>query len=239
MATDSALAFIGSGPYRASERHTVAAKYDGKEWDAFAVRAADGMGDHDRVQVLTDRDEWCEVAEVGDKVLHIELRRWADVFVVAPCSANTLAKLANGLCDNLLTCVARAWPIGTKPLVCAAAMNTAMWEHPFTAKHVSTLRQELGVLFVPPVAKKLACGDFGMGALASIASIVGVVRSAISDGVSEGRGDALCVDAGSGAGADVSTCISGDADGAGLMLHLSTTKEQTKSGNRKLSKSDA
>jgi phosphopantothenoylcysteine decarboxylase len=46
---------------------------------------------------------------VGDEVLHIELRRWADLMVVAPLSANTLAKLANGLCDNLLTCIVRAW----------------------------------------------------------------------------------------------------------------------------------
>lgn len=46
---------------------------------------------------------------MGDEVMHIELRRWADVLVIAPLSANSLAKLAHGLCDNLLTCVARAW----------------------------------------------------------------------------------------------------------------------------------
>lgn len=56
-----------------------------------------------------DEDEWRDWAAVGDPVLHIELRRWADVFVVAPLSANSLAKLAQGLCDNLVTCVARAW----------------------------------------------------------------------------------------------------------------------------------
>ncbi len=53
---------------------------------------------------------------MGDPVLHIELRRWADVLLVAPLSANTLAKMANGLADNLLTCVVRAWDF-SKPLL--------------------------------------------------------------------------------------------------------------------------
>ncbi len=56
---------------------------------------------------------------MGDPVLHIELRRWADVLVLAPLSANTLAKVAHGLCDNLLTCVVRAWDFA-KPLLVGA-----------------------------------------------------------------------------------------------------------------------
>jgi phosphopantothenoylcysteine decarboxylase len=55
--------------------------------------------------------------QVGDPVMHIELRRWADVLVIAPLSANTLAKAAQGLCDNLLTCVVRAWDFGQPLLV--------------------------------------------------------------------------------------------------------------------------
>jgi len=65
-------------------------------------------------------------------VLHIDLAKWADIFVIAPCSANTLAKLAYGICDNLLTSVARAWD-ADRPLVIAPAMNTHMWTHPHTA----------------------------------------------------------------------------------------------------------
>ena len=57
---------------------------------------------------------------MGDEVLHIELRRWADVIVVAPLSANSLAKLAGGLCDNLLTCVLRAWDFRRPALVRAS-----------------------------------------------------------------------------------------------------------------------
>jgi hypothetical protein len=52
-----------------------------------------------------DEEEWRDWGVVGDPIMHIELRRWADCLVVAPLSANTLAKLAQGLCDNLLTCV--------------------------------------------------------------------------------------------------------------------------------------
>ena len=63
-----------------------------------------------------DEDDWRSWKAVGDEVLHIELRRWADVLVVAPLSANTLAKVACGLCDNLLTCVVRAWD-WQKPLL--------------------------------------------------------------------------------------------------------------------------
>lgn len=68
------------------------------------------------VSLAGDEDEWRGWKQVGDPVVHIELRRWADVFVIAPLSANTLAKLANGLCDNLVTCVARAWDFN-RPLV--------------------------------------------------------------------------------------------------------------------------
>ncbi len=84
--------------------------------------------------VILDADEWPgreagDWYERGDTVLHIELRKWADVFVIAPLDANTLAKLAVGLCDNCLTCVWRAWDTA-KPVVLAPAMNTLMWQNP-------------------------------------------------------------------------------------------------------------
>jgi len=63
-----------------------------------------------------DEDDWRSWKTVGDNVLHIELRRWADAMLIAPLSANTLAKVANGMCDNLLTCVVRAWD-WQKPLL--------------------------------------------------------------------------------------------------------------------------
>jgi phosphopantothenoylcysteine synthetase/decarboxylase len=134
----------------------------------------------------SDEEEWRDWKKVGDPVLHIELRRWADILVIAPCSANTLAKLANGLCDDLLSCIVRAWDFKdpNKRLVIAPAMNTMMWESPFTQKHLETL-VELGggtmddqkrVQIIGPVEKTLACGDVGNGAMASPEDIARLVR---------------------------------------------------------------
>ena len=123
------------------------------------------------VEIFTDEQEWASCT-VGEPVLHIELRKWADVLCVAPLSANSLAKMAGGLCDNLLTCVFRAWElkhtrgdIWDKPVVVAPAMNTLMWRSRFTALHLKTLRK-MSVSVVPPVSKRLACGDVGRGAMA-------------------------------------------------------------------------
>lgn len=122
--------------------------------------------------IFTDEDEWTGGYERGQEVLHIELRKWADVMVIAPLSANTLAKLAHGHCDNLLTCVVRAWNM-ENPLVLAPAMNTNMWNHPATQEHLSMLKRWHGrKLFVAqPVSKRLACGDVGVGAMASVQDI--------------------------------------------------------------------
>ena len=94
------------------------------------------------VSFFRDSDEWGSWKKKGDPVLHIELRKWADIFLIAPLSANTLAKLANGLSDNLLTCIFRAWDFSLKegeeaksgksklkkPIILAPAMNTFMFD---------------------------------------------------------------------------------------------------------------
>ncbi|OXB55498.1 hypothetical protein ASZ78_016469, partial [Callipepla squamata] len=115
----------------------------------------------------------------SDPVLHIELRRWADLMLVAPLDANTLAKLANGICDNLLTCVVRAWDLH-KPLLFCPAMNTAMWEHPITAQQVEQLKG-FGYTEIPCVVKKLVCGDEGRGAMAEVWTIVESVRRILEE----------------------------------------------------------
>ncbi|XP_029420962.1 phosphopantothenoylcysteine decarboxylase isoform X2 [Nannospalax galili] len=110
----------------------------------------------------------------SDPVLHIDLRRWADLMLVAPLDANTLGKVASGICDNLLTCVIRAWD-RSKPLLFCPAMNTAMWEHPLTAQQVGQLKS-FGYMEIPCVSKKLVCGDQGPGAMAEVETIVDKVR---------------------------------------------------------------
>ncbi|PWA30549.1 hypothetical protein CCH79_00015282 [Gambusia affinis] len=126
------------------------------------------------VKIYTDKDEWELWTDRSDPVLHIELRRWADLLIIAPLDANTLGKIASGICDNLLTCVVRAWDT-SRPLLFCPAMNTAMWMHPITAQQVSRLK-EFGYVEIPCISKKLVCGDEGKGAMAEVSTIVSAVR---------------------------------------------------------------
>jgi phosphopantothenoylcysteine decarboxylase len=152
--------------------------------------------------LVLDADEWPgERYERGDRVLHIDLRNWADVLVIAPLDANTLAKLAAGLCDNCLTCVWRAWD-PARPVVLAPAMNTLMWEHPLTRKHLRAVAADFGAGELPadldeeglvqaingraqglrivgPISKQLACGDVGVGAMAEVPEVVAAVDRAV------------------------------------------------------------
>src|SRR3989338_6636325 len=130
-------------------------------------------------RILTDLDEWSLFSCLGDPVLHIELRKWADLLIISPLDANSLAKLAHGLSDNLVTCVARAWDF-ERPFVVAPAMNTMMWNHPFTLKHLDVLKNELGISVVQPVSQILACGDVGPGAMAKPPQLVQHILSLLS-----------------------------------------------------------
>lgn len=117
-----------------------------------------------------DADEWAAWKGRGDPVLHIDLVKWADVFVIAPLDANSMGKIASGVCDNLLLCIARAWDL-EKRLLFAPAMNTKMWTHPVTADQVAKLCS-WGYIQIPPIAKKLMCGDVGTGAMAEVETVV-------------------------------------------------------------------
>jgi phosphopantothenoylcysteine decarboxylase len=127
------------------------------------------------VTVYADEHEWQMWKQRGDPVLHIDLVKWADIFVLAPLDANTLGKISSGMCDNLLTCVARAWDM-EKPLIFCPAMNTKMFNHPLTRKQIAELR-DFGYFEVKPVSKTLMCGDVGLGAMAEYQTIVDVTLS--------------------------------------------------------------
>ncbi len=148
--------------------------------------------------LVLDSDEWPgDRYQRGDLVQHIELRRWADLLAIAPLDANTLAKLAVGLSDNCLTCVWRAWDVA-KPVVLAPTMNTLMWEHPFTKKHLRAVAADFGAGHIPghladddlirqindrakglhivgPITKRLACGDVGVGAMAEVPEVIAAI----------------------------------------------------------------
>jgi phosphopantothenoylcysteine decarboxylase / phosphopantothenate---cysteine ligase len=110
-------------------------------------------------------------------ISHLELVARADVFVIAPASANTLAKLAAGLADNLLTSAALA---NTAPLVIAPAMNNRMYEHPATQANLELLRSR-GARVVDPGSGRLASkGEWGVGRLAEPPEILAAVEAAIA-----------------------------------------------------------
>jgi phosphopantothenoylcysteine decarboxylase len=141
---------------------------------APAAIAPTAEGSRNLQVVILDEDEWPgDHYRRGDPVLHIELRRWADLFLIAPLDANTLAKLALGLTDNCLTSVYRAWE-RPRPVVLAPAMNTLMWEHPVTQRHLAQIAADLGdsLRIVPPVSKQLACADVGVGGMADRQAIL-------------------------------------------------------------------
>jgi phosphopantothenoylcysteine synthetase/decarboxylase len=107
---------------------------------------------------------------------HVSLADRADALVIAPCTANVLAKLALGLSDDILTATALACPA---PLVLAPAMNDGMWEHPATQANLKTL-QDRGAIVVAVEAGDLACGREGRGRMAEPATILEAVATAIA-----------------------------------------------------------
>src|SRR4051812_35468091 len=118
-----------------------------------------------------------QVPPEHEPISHLELVRNADVLVVAPASANTIAKLATGLADNLLTSAALA---ATCPLLVAPAMNHAMWEHPATRANVQTLRDR-GVSVLEPDAGRLASkGEWGAGRLPEPPSLLAAIEAILA-----------------------------------------------------------
>ncbi len=115
------------------------------------------------MQALSGRtvytDQWD--ARVANNMPHIDLTREADAIVIAPCSADFMAKLAHGICNDLLStlCVARPAML---PLLVAPAMNVEMWQNPATQRNVRQLRDD-GIQLLGPAAGEQACGETGMG----------------------------------------------------------------------------
>jgi phosphopantothenoylcysteine synthetase/decarboxylase len=116
--------------------------------------------------------------EEGWKPTHIRIADEADLFVVAPATANVLAKLSHGIADDALTCVALALNTKAKTVI-APAMNGKMWLHPATQANVQTLKSR-GVEFVGPEEGLLSCGYEGLGRLWPIDKLVARIRE-ISD----------------------------------------------------------
>ena len=122
-------------------------------------------------KAYTDKDLWGDEAHV----MHISLGKTADLLVIAPCTADTMAKLAHGIADNLLTVTALA---ATCPILIAPAMDGGMFDHPATQENLKTL-QTRGVLVAGPAAGHLASGMSGVGRMLEPMDILGHIRMAL------------------------------------------------------------
>lgn len=130
------------------------------------------------IQSLTKRKVYIDT--FGDEnpaiITHVDIVKDADLFIVVPASAHTIAKLAYGMADNMLT---SAFLAATCPKLIAPAMNVHMFENPITQKNMQSLK-ETGVLFVEPTCGLLACGDIGRGKLADQEDIMEMIHYALS-----------------------------------------------------------
>lgn len=115
--------------------------------------------------------------------LHIELCRSADLLILAPTTANLIAKLANGICDDLLSTIACAYK---GPVILAPAMNTQMWENPILQENLQKLKNVLGYKIVDPVSGELACRTVGMGKLAPVEDIFAQAKNLLNNVSSDG-----------------------------------------------------
>ena len=111
------------------------------------------------------------------RIGHIDLATQADIIVIAPATANIISKIANGICDDLLsTTMCACWD---KPVVIAPAMNDKMWANPAVQKNLSTIK-DMGFKIVGPEKGRLACGTEGLGRMSEAETILEALKNYIS-----------------------------------------------------------
>ena len=174
----------GIAAYKAAELARLLAKAGA---EVHAVLTASGAQFVTPVtfQALTGNPAWSDQwdARMPNNMAHIDLSRGADAIVVAPASADFLAKLAHGLADDLLSTLCRARDC---PLIVAPAMNRQMWENPATQRNKSRLAQD-GVILLGPAAGEQACGESGLGRMLEAAEILETLAGFFQPKVLAGR----------------------------------------------------
>lgn len=123
------------------------------------------------------------------KINHIALADWTDVIVVAPATANIIGKIANGICDDLLsTVVCACWPlIKSEAALLAPAMNNNMWDNPAVQNNINTVK-EMGFRLIGPVKGRLACGAEGLGRMSEPQDIVEAIEKIAAKIKTRGQG---------------------------------------------------
>jgi phosphopantothenoylcysteine decarboxylase / phosphopantothenate---cysteine ligase len=164
----------GIAAYKAAELARELMRH-GAEVQAMLTSGAEAFVTRATFAALTGRRVPASIWEDPAAVEHVALARWGQVLVVAPASAHTLARMAAGLADDLVTNVALAF---AGPVVVAPAMHTEMWLHPATSRNLEILTDR-GVRVVPPASGPLTSGDVGPGRLAELPDLVDGVAAAL------------------------------------------------------------
>ncbi|OFZ86397.1 MAG: phosphopantothenate synthase [Betaproteobacteria bacterium RBG_16_64_18] len=174
----------GIAAYKAGELARLFVR-SGADVQVVMTRAACGFVTPATMQALSGKPVYTDMwdGRIPNNMGHIELSRDRDLIVVAPASADFMAKLANGLADDLLSalCLARRSPLAVAP-----AMNVEMWNHPATQRNAAQLRAD-GVAILGPASGDQACGETGMGRMLEAAEIYAEAVRALSPKVLEGK----------------------------------------------------
>lgn len=171
------LAVTGSiSAYKTADLTSILSK-QGYDVTVLMTEAAQAFITPLTLQVLSKNKVHVDTMKEDDVsiVNHIDLAKKADLFLLAPASANTIAHLSYGFADNMVTSVALALP-ETTPKLIAPAMNTKMFLNPVTQENLKRL-ESFGYEMIEPKSSLLACGDTGIGALADINHIVDCVKA--------------------------------------------------------------
>ena len=175
------LAITGSiASYKAADLIS-SLKKQGHSVSVLMTKAATDFIQPLTLQVLSQNLVHLDVMQepYPDQVNHIERGKETDLFIVAPATANTIAKLAHGFADNMVTSTALALPENI-PKLLAPAMNTKMYNHPATQTNLKTL-ESYGYGIISPKESLLACGDFGSGALADLEIIIERTKETLNE----------------------------------------------------------
>lgn len=172
--TEKSQMFQDVNKLRRSSKVKIYTDQDEWQWDELSSTSIDTPPG----ETETSYEQVRSIYQKGDAVLHVDLARWASVIVIAPCTSNTICKLAHGQSDNLLTCIMSARNKYTT-VVIAPACNSEMWTNYHLKVNLSELKFQDKMIIIPPATKTLACGESGVGALADISVISQVVEKAV------------------------------------------------------------
>jgi phosphopantothenoylcysteine decarboxylase/phosphopantothenate--cysteine ligase len=178
----SKILFLLSGSIACFKSCTAISQFvkDGHSVQTAATSAALKFVGTSTLEGLTGKPVFVDPYSDGNQMDHIHLARWADILLLAPATANSIARLAHGLADDAVSCLALANNFKKKLLI-APAMNHDMLAHPATQKNIHQLR-EWGAIFIEGESGSLACGEYGSGRLAEPDQLIAHVYKHLESG---------------------------------------------------------